>query len=68
MPCIIRYPYLLFKLSLYNTIIIVFILFCTENDKTAYVAVSAFSSTVAIILLVVLVVTCIRFVNIFFPL
>ena len=68
LPCIIRYPYLLFKLSLYNTIIIVFILFCTENDKTAYIAVSVFSSTVAIILLVVLVVTCIRFVNIFFPL
>ena len=37
-----------------------------ENDKTTYIELSAFSSTVAIILLIALVITCIRFVNIFF--
>jgi hypothetical protein len=49
-------------------IIIVSVLFfvVAENDKTTYIELSAFSSTVAIILLIALVITCIKFVNIFF--
>ena len=42
------------------SIIIVF----TFTDQTAYMSVIAFSSTVAIIFLVELVASCIRFVNI----
>jgi hypothetical protein len=34
--------------------------FVAENDKTTYIELSAFSSTVAIILLIALVITCIR--------
>ena len=37
--------------------------FFIDIDPTVYIAISACSSTVAIILLVVLVVTCIRFVT-----
>lgn len=44
--------------------IISIISFNTEDDKTTFIAVSAISSTVAIILLVVLVVACIRLANI----
>jgi hypothetical protein len=67
MHCIKYFPYVLLKLSLdINCFCSFFFFVVAENDKTTYIELSAFSSTVAIILLIALVVTCIRFVNIFF--
>jgi hypothetical protein len=66
MHCIKYFSYLLFKLSLDNNCFSSFFFFVVaENDKTTCNELSAFSSTVAIILLITLVITCIRFVNIF---
>ena len=63
MYCIKYCSFVLFKLSLDN------ICFCSfffgvveENDKTTYIELSAFSSTVAMILLIALVITCIYMV------
>jgi hypothetical protein len=67
MHCIKYFSYELFKLSLNNNCFCSFFIFVVaENDKTTYIELSAFSSTVAIILLIALVITCIRFVNIIF--
>ena len=66
MHCIKYCSYLLFKLSLDNNCFCsLFFFVVAENDKTTYIELSAFSSTVAMILLIALVITCIRFVNIF---
>jgi hypothetical protein len=66
MHCIKYLSYVLFKLSLDNNCFCSFFFFVVaENDKTTYIELSAFSSTVAMILLIALVITCIRFVNIF---
>ena len=61
MHCITYCSYVLFKLSLDNNCFCSFFFLVAEKDKTTYI-----SSTVAIILLIALVITCIRFVNIFF--
>ena len=66
MHCITYCSYVLFKLSLDNNCFCSFFFLVAEKDKTTYIELSAFSSTVAIILLIALVITCIRFVNIFF--
>ena len=50
--------------STYSFDIFSILILLTFSDQTAYIVVTACSSTVAIILLVVLVVTCIRFVYI----
>ena len=63
MYCIKYFSYVLFKLSLDNNCFCFLFFVVAENDKITYIALSAFSSTVAIILLIALVITCIWFVK-----